>query len=181
MGAIEVRRPPPRGWNMVAGICLMVAGVFFVVAPAFAALLATAWFGATLIALGLVLSIGAIAYRGTGWGWSLARAVLTVVAGLLLLAQPIAGLVGFTLVLGVYLAGAGAARIGLAAAWYPYTGWGSVLASGVLGVLLAVLVFAGWPGDSMVLVGTLLGLEAFLDGFALLAAVPTRARDLIDG
>ncbi len=181
MGAIEVRRPPHRGWSVVAGICLMVAGVLFIVAPAFAALLATAWFGATLIALGVVLSIGALVYRGTGWGWSLTRAVLAVVAGLLLLAQPVAGLVSFTLVLGVYLAGAGAARIGLAASWYPFTGWGTVLASGVLGIVLAVLVFAGWPRDSLALVGTLLGLEAFLDGFALLAAAPSRARDLIDG
>ncbi len=181
MGAIEVRRPPHRGWNVVAGICLMVAGVSFVCAPAFAALLATAWFGATLIALGVVLLVGAVVYRGTGWGWSLARAALAVMAGLLLLGQPVAGVVSFTLVLGVYLAGAGAARIGLAASWYPFTGWGSVLASGVLGLVLAVLVFMGWPRDSLALVGTLLGLEAFLDGFALLAAVPARARDTVDG
>ena len=174
MGRVRVMRPPHRGWSIVAGCALLLAGVVFLWAPVLASVAAGMWLGATLLVLGAVLGVGAAVSHGPGWGWGVARGLLAVVAGLLLLRDPVAAVVGLAFALGVYFAGAGAARIGLAASWHPFVGWGAMLASGVLGILLAALVLAGWPADSFVLLGTLLGVEACIDGIATLAAIPGR-------
>ncbi len=174
MGRVRVMRPPHRGWSIVAGCALLLAGIVFLWAPVVASVATGVWLGATLLVLGIVLGVGSALAHGPGWGWSVARGVLAAVVGLLLFRDPAAAVVGLTFALGVYFAGAGAARIGLAVAWHPFVGWGAMLASGILGLLLAALVLAGWPANSFVLLGTLLGIEACVDGIAMLAAIPGR-------
>ena len=158
------------GWSGFAGAVLLIAGVAFLCVPVLTAVVAGAWLALTLLVLGAALAIGAIATRPPGWGWTLTRGVLAVIVGAMLWRDPIAAVVGLALALGVYLAAAGVTRVGIALAWRPAAGWGAMLASGVLGIVLAALVLVGWPLHSVAFVGTLLGIEACVEGVAHLAA-----------
>ena len=159
-----------EAWSGFAGAVLLVAGVAFLCVPVLAAVVAGAWLALTLLVLGAALAIGAIATRPAGWGWTLTRGALAVLVGAMLWRDPAAGVVGLALALGVYLAAAGATRVGIALAWRPGSGWAAMLASGLLGIVLAALVLVGWPLHSLAFVGTLLGLEACVEGVAHIAA-----------
>lgn len=168
----EATRSRRDGWSVVPGVVLMVAGVGFLCVPVLAAVVASAWLGLTLIVMGSVITLGSLLARPAGWGWSLVRGLLAVLVGALLWRDPASGVVGLALALGVYLAASGAARVGLAFAWRPGVGWAGMLASGILGIVLAGLVLVGWPLNSLTFVGTLLGIEACIEAIALLAASP---------
>jgi uncharacterized membrane protein HdeD (DUF308 family) len=172
MGQVKVMRAPSRGWMLVAGAFQLAAGLVFLWAPALAAVAAGTVLGATLLVVGGVMAASGVAGRGMGWGWAVVRGAVAAITGVLLLADPIAGVVGLAMALGVYFAASGAARLALAVTWRPAAGWGAMAASGALGLVLAVAVLAGWPGTSLAVVGTLLGVEACMDGVAHLAALP---------
>ncbi|TLY70655.1 MAG: HdeD family acid-resistance protein, partial [Gammaproteobacteria bacterium] len=77
---------------LVEGILLTVLGMLAILLPAVASLAATLLFGWLLLlsgAMGLVTTIRA--RDAPGFGWSLASALVGLVAGGLLLAQPVQG------------------------------------------------------------------------------------------
>jgi uncharacterized membrane protein HdeD (DUF308 family) len=151
---------------LVRGLLMILAGAVFLAAPLMASVVAGIAMGATLVFLGAVTGIIALAVREPGWGWALARGLFAVIAGVLFLFDPGSAVIGLALALGAYFAVSGVMRAGLALAWRPAQGWGWMFASGLLGLLLAGIVLAGWPLSSFYIVGTLLGVEALIDGVA---------------
>ncbi len=158
-----------RGWMLVRGMLTMAAGGVFLLAPLLTALAAAITVGAALLVLGGTVALTTVSAREPGWGWALGRALVTMGAGALLLADPAAAVIGLALAFAVYFGAAGVLRIGSALAWRPATGWMWMFTSGLVGVLLAGLVIGGWPLDSFYIVGTLLGVEALVDGVAHVA------------
>ena len=56
----------------------------------------------------------------------------------------------------------------------PVPGWGWWLFDGVVSVLLAVLIFSGWPGNSVRIVALLVGIKLIVSGFNRLALTMAR-------
>ena len=157
-----------RAWMLMRGALMMSAGAIFLLAPLLTAIAAGVTVGAALLVLGMTIAVTTVSVREPGWGWALARPAIHAV-GVFLVADPTAAVIGLALAFALYFAAAGVFRVASALAWRPTTGWIWMFTSGLVSVLLAGLVLGGWPVDSFYVVGTLLGVEALVDGVAHVA------------
>jgi len=85
-----------------------------------------------------------------------------------LLANPVLGLEAITLALAMYLVCEGALEFVLAFVLRPLPGTGWLVFDGIVTVLLAVLIWRGWPTSSTWVVGTLVGISMFFSGLTRL-------------
>ena len=92
---------------------------------------------------------------------------LAIVIGLFLLRQPETGLLLFSVLLIVYLMVEGFAKVSFALTIRPFPNWGWVLASGLIGILLAIYLWANIAAASALLLGILLGILLISEGAAL--------------
>ena len=97
----------------------------------------------------------------------LVSAVLAFVVGFLLLRDPAQGLQTITLLLIVFLMIEGISKVVFALTIRPFPNWGWVLASGILGVVLAVVLLGSLPGTSAWLIGLLVGIDLIGEGAAI--------------
>ncbi len=103
-------------WFLIYGILLIVLGALAIAAPGVAALTVSLLIGWLLIAggaFGLVMTFSAGA-AAPGFWWHLLTSIVYLLAGIALLASPVAGAITLTIVLAAYLLAGGATRILLA-------------------------------------------------------------------
>ena len=92
---------------------------------------------------------------------------LGVVIGLMLLANPIQGGVTLTILLASFLFVGGIFRAVTALA-YRFEGWGWLLASGVIDVVLGVMIWREIPASGLTIIGLLVGISTVFRGVSWL-------------
>ena len=121
--------------------------------------------GWILIISGVVQSISLIDVRNVPHFWlQLVSVVLSVIVGVLLLRHPGEGLLTLTLLLIVFFIVEGISKVIFSLTVRPFPNWGWVLASGIVGILLAFYLWANLPITAVWLLGVLL---AICEGAAL--------------
>ena len=107
--------------------------------------------------------------QAPGFWWSLISGALGVIVGALLLVQPLQGALSLTLVLVVFFMIEGIASIMFALDHRrELTGrWGWMLASGIVDLVLAAIIWAGFPGTAAWAIGLLVGINMIFGGWAL--------------
>jgi uncharacterized membrane protein HdeD (DUF308 family) len=95
--------------------------------------------------------------------------VLSLLAGLYMLANPGAALGTLTLFLAAYLVVSGIVEVIYAFQVKPVQGWGSLLFSGAVSVLLGILLWRQFPLSGAWAVGVLVGVRLVMTGFELMA------------
>jgi uncharacterized membrane protein HdeD (DUF308 family) len=153
-------------------IALIVLGAAALLLPLFAGLFVGTIIGVVLLISGIVGLVSAFSggphlHRG----WSILSAVIALVVGLLVLFNPLAGVVSLTLLLGAYLLLDGVSLIGLALDQRKRgsSRWSLVLVSGIVDLILALLIIMLSGIGSAVVVGVILGIDLIAAGIALLA------------
>jgi uncharacterized membrane protein HdeD (DUF308 family) len=157
---------------LVEGIVLVLLGTLAILLPALASLAFTIFFGWLLLISGIVgLVTTLMARQAPGFWWSLLSAVLGIVAGVILLVWPISGTLSLTYLLIAFFLVEGFASIMYAVEHRSQLSgrWGWMLASGVVDVILAVIVFIGLPWSAFWALGLLLGINMIFGGWALIA------------
>jgi uncharacterized membrane protein HdeD (DUF308 family) len=158
------------GWIMVLGIVTVVAGVLAMVSPLAAGLTVVVLIGIALVIGGVARIIGAFSAGSFGQGTlAFIGGMITFVAGLALTGRPGIGLTTLTLILGVYLVVDGISSAILAFKVRPEKGWGSMLFSAVMGVLLGFLLLREWPLSGTWAIGTLVGINLVFSGFSMIS------------
>jgi len=153
-------------WVTVLGVVMIVAGVLAVIAPAPAALATTFFFAVMFLVGGGAEIAHAIATRThEGFGWKLLSGIAMAGLGVLFAAFPAAGLASLALVVGGLLLANGVASVMLAFRVKPKRGWGWVLFDGILSIVLAIMIAAGWPASSVPVIGLLTGFALISAGF----------------
>jgi len=149
---------PTSGWHIVWGVLLIAAGVLAVLMPVVAALATGLVFGWLLVLGGGCEIVYAVQTRAQEhFGWKLASGVLTLVLGIAIVILPLAGAESLALLVGAFLFVGGVVRTRLAFRFRPRRGWGWVLFDGLLSIVLAALIAAGWPQSSIAFIGLLTG------------------------
>ena len=152
------------GWQIVWGLLLIATGILAVLMPVVAALATALVFGWLLVLGGGWEIVHAIHTRTQEhFGWKLASGVLTLVLGIAIVILPGVGAASLALLVGAFLFAGGFVRIWLALRLRPRRGLGWVLFDGLLSIVLAALIAAGWPGGSIAFMG-------LLTGFVLISA-----------
>jgi uncharacterized membrane protein HdeD (DUF308 family) len=93
--------------------------------------------------------------------------VLFILVGSLFLRNPGEGLLTLTLLLIVFFMVEGISKVIFALTIRPFPNWGWVLASGIVGILLAFYLWASIPVSAVWVLGVLLGIELICEGAAL--------------
>jgi len=158
---------------LAEGIILCVLGLGAIVLPLIAGLAATVLLGWLFLFAGVVGLAFTFRAKGAapGFGWSLLSATAAVVAGALLLWDPLQGLATLTFVLTAYFIVDGAAIIFLAIAHRrDLSGqWEWMLTNGVIDLILAGIIISGFPGTLVWALGLLVGVDLLFGGAALIA------------
>jgi uncharacterized membrane protein HdeD (DUF308 family) len=157
---------------LVEGIVLLGLGWLAILLPPLATLGVTILFGWLFLisgAMGLIATFWA--RQAPGFWWSLVSAVLAIAAGLVLLTSPASGALSLTLILIVFFVIEGVASVMYALEHRQQLSghWGWMLASGIIDLILAAMVFAGLPGSATWAIGLLVGINMIFGGSALIA------------
>jgi uncharacterized membrane protein HdeD (DUF308 family) len=154
---------------LIAGIALVVLGSIAIVAPGLATLVVAKFIAWLLIVSAIAEFYLAFQVHG---GWRIAGAVLTglvsLVAGVWLLLNPLVGAAALTLLLAAYFVATGVVKAVAAFQLRPVRGWGWALASAVASIVLGLIVFSGWPGTALWVLGLMVGIDLLFYGWALL-------------
>jgi uncharacterized membrane protein HdeD (DUF308 family) len=142
------------------GLVMVVLGIAAVVFPMIFTLVAALLVGWVFLISGVGTVIGAFSIHGTGpFFGALLFGLLSFAAGVFMLFNPLAGAAALTLVMGVIFVFQGAFELFFAFEMRPHPGWAGMLISGVASIVMAVLIAAGWPAISVVVLGILLGVN----------------------
>ena len=155
-------------WIVALGVVTIVAGALAIVAPLAGGLAVTMIVGVMMAIGGASRLIGAFHAGSFGQGaLAFIGGVLAVVAGLILLARPGVGLQILTLMLGAYLMADGVFSAIVAFHARPQQGWGWMLFSAAVSVLLGFFLLAEWPLSGLWAIGTLVGVSMIFSGFSM--------------
>jgi uncharacterized membrane protein HdeD (DUF308 family) len=153
------------------GILLALLGVAAIVVPPIATLAFELVIGWLFLISGVVGLVTTFWMRNApGFWWSLLSAVVAIGAGLVLLAWPISGTLSLTFVLIAFFAVEGIVTIMYAIEHRNQLSsrWAWMLASGVVDLILAGIIFAGLPGTAAWALGLLVGINLVFGGTAMI-------------
>jgi uncharacterized membrane protein HdeD (DUF308 family) len=165
---------------LVEGIVLVALGLVAIVLPPIATLAVEILFGWLFLVSGIVGLVTTFWMRqAPGFWWALLSAVLGIGAGIVLLAWPMSGVLSLTLVLIVFFTIEGVASIMYALEHKRELSgrWGWMLASGIVDLIVAGVIFIGLPGTAAWAIGLLVGINMVFGGSALIA-MALHARDI---
>jgi len=164
---------------LIEGIILMVLGAAAIVLPQIASL-------AVAIVLGWLFLIGGSIGLGTtlmarnapGFVWAFASAIVSIIAGILLIGWPIGGIISLTFILTAFLAVDGLFMImyGIEHRQQQSQRWGWLIFNGVLDLALATIIIIALPNSAVWVLGLLVGIDLLFGGSSLIAIAMTARR-----
>jgi uncharacterized membrane protein HdeD (DUF308 family) len=156
---------------LIEGIILALLGVAAIVVPPIATLAFELVIGWLFLISGIVGLFTSFWMRNApGFWWSLLSAVIAIAAGLVLLRWPISGTLSLTFVLIAFFVMEGIITIMYAIDHRNQLSgrWGWMLASGIVDLILAGIIFAGLPGSATWALGLLVGINMVFGGTAMI-------------
>ena len=161
-------------WFKVYGVVLIILGIASILLPGIASLATSIMVGWLLVAGGVfgLISDFSSGTKAPGFWWNLLTAALYLIAGIVLLVNPIAAVLTLTIVLAAYLLATGVTKVVMA---FHYKNvipkaWLWVLFSALVDIALGVIIIAGLPGTAVWVIGLLVGINLLFTGVALVAS-----------
>ena len=155
-------------WYPIQGILLIAAGMLAIIYPVISSAAVVVLLGWLLIITGVVQGLSLIGAGQVPHFWlQLISVILAVLIGCLFLRDPAQGMATITLLLIVFFMIEGISKVVFALTIRPFPNWGWVLASGLVGIVLALILWANLPVTALWLVGVLLGLQLISVGAAI--------------
>jgi uncharacterized membrane protein HdeD (DUF308 family) len=176
----RINAPVREHWKafLFEGIVLVLLGVVAIMLPRQTRLVMTFPVGWMFVFFGWIFVAGGLAglvqtfwaRRTTGFWWSLHSALLAIVAGIVLMAQPERDALVITLVIGAYFLAEGVPSVmyalehrrALSARW----NW--LLVVGIMDVLLAATIVVNVPETAVRTLGMLVGIKLVFGGVSLI-------------
>lgn len=156
----------PTGKNIkIWGWLTLIAGILAVAAP----FVSGVWV-VTMVAILLIfagMSRFMFAFQGGGI-WSGLLGLMAVLTGGAMIAKPLLGLASMTMVLIIYFLAHGVAEVIGAFKFRPENGWGWLLFSGVISIVLSLMILNQWPLSGAWAIGTLVGIQLVFSGITMI-------------
>lgn len=162
--------PLTESWRVLAaiGVFISVFGLIAIFSPFVTGISFSVLLGVLLVAGGIGHGIHVFSARGwKGFIWEALLGVVYVIAGVSLIVNPAVGLLTLTLLLAAFFFVEGIIGIAMGLRLRPASGWGWMLASGVIGVVAGALIWAGWPTTALWVVGLVFGIKLLSTGIAM--------------
>jgi uncharacterized membrane protein HdeD (DUF308 family) len=152
------------------GIAVLILGMLAIIAPFATGLSVVLMVGVLMIAAGVAQIF--YAFGSDSFGAGVLRfvfSVLVIVTGGLLLTRPGAGLAAITLFLAAWFVVDGAYALIAAFRWKPNPGWGWMLTSGIVSIVLGLMIYNQFPASAIWVVGVLVGIRLMFAGMTMIA------------
>jgi uncharacterized membrane protein HdeD (DUF308 family) len=167
----EVREAIHRHWILflIQGLILIALGLLAIGEP-MVATIAVTLFAGWLFLIGGAVGLAGIftARRVPGFWWSLISALLAIAIGVYLIRRPLSGVLSLTLAVALFFGAEGISQIITAIGQRRALGsWGWVLISGIANLVLAAIIWSGFPSTAEWVLGLMFGINLLLWGFAL--------------
>ncbi len=147
------------------GWVVLIAGIFSLLAPLASGVAISMLVGALLAVAGITRLIEA--FQGGGF-WSGLFGLMYTVAGFTVMGRPLLGLATLTLVLAIYFLAVGVSEIIAAFQIRPAQGWGFLLFSGIVSIVLGMMIWNQWPLSGRWAVGVLVGVQLMFSGMTMI-------------
>lgn len=150
------------------GVLAILVGAAAIVFPMVSTMTIVYFTGILLLVFGAI-SLG-VSFSIIGAGpffASLLFSLLSIGSGIYLLARPQEGAQALTLFVGFLFLMQGAYEMAFAFEMRPLRGWWAMLLSSLASVVLAIVILTSWPAISMIVLGTLFGVNFLSSGIAL--------------
>src|SRR3954469_12571058 len=155
-------------WYLIQGGLLIAAGILAIIYPVLSSAAVVVLLGWLLIISGVVQGLSLIGARHVPHFWlQLISVILAVLIGCLFLRDPAQGMMTIALLLIVFFMIEGISKVVFALTIRPFPNWGWVLASGLVGIVLALILWANLPVTALWLIGVLLGINLISVGAAI--------------
>jgi uncharacterized membrane protein HdeD (DUF308 family) len=167
LGAISGLRDK-WGWFLVLGILLLIAGVLALANEVLATVVSVYYVGALMLVAGIFEIVHAFGVKS--WGrffWWLISGIVYALAGVFAFINPLLASAVLTLLLAIALVVAGVMRIIVGIEHRSEANWGWIVASGVVTALAGLIIAAGWPVNSLFVLGIFLGIDLIFQGATL--------------
>jgi len=153
---------------LAEGIFFIILGLFAIVVPQFFTTAIVVFLGWILLFGGIVHISRAFVFQNMpGFGWWLFMGVLQVLVGLLFITKPVAGALTLTMLMTMFFALEGVAKISLALMMRPLANWGFILFSGTTALAFALIIWFSWSESAHWLLGLFLGINMVFLGWSL--------------
>ena len=155
-----------RHWGLffALGLALIAVGTIGILVAGLFTLASVFFSGCLLLIASVALTIHAFwAKRWSGFFLQLLSGLLYLVVGWMLATHPELSAIALTLVIAISFVVQGAFRIG-AALSTRIDGWGSLLASGIITLLLGLMIWNEWPLSGVWVIGVFVGIDMFFYG-----------------
>ena len=152
------------------GVVMIILGIIAVAMPAAATVAIDIYVGWLFLLSGIV---GLVAMFSAGnvstFLWTLVTALLSVVVGVMLIWQPVAGAFSLTLVLTAFFIAEGIFQTVSSFSYRDVipSSWGWMLASGISDLLLAGIIIWAWPTSAQWVLGLVVGVNLVTSGAAV--------------
>jgi len=155
-------------WLVALGIALIVLAMIMLAFPVVTMLATVTVLGILILMGGVTEAIGAFWCREwSGFFLALLSGTLGIVVGLMLLGNPIQAGVTLTILLASFLFVSGIFRT-VAALAHRFEGWGWLLVSGVMDVVVGVMIWRELPLSGLTIIGLLVGISTLFRGLSWL-------------
>jgi len=157
--------------GIVVSISMIILGLLAIIHPFFASVVASNILGFILLVFGVLQLIYAFqTLRGQIGPFilNILCGFFYIASGLIILRNPILSILNLTLLIGILFFIEGAIQVIHAFELKPTKNWGWMLASGISGIILGILIWSNWPADSLQILGLLVGINLLTTGLSLL-------------
>ena len=157
-------------WFIVIGIILIVLGCLALGYQFIATVFSVYFIGSLIFIAGIIQVIHSFNIKGFGQTalWAI-MGILYIFIGLMSFFQPIAVSSALTLLISLLLTISGFTQIFAAMSNHNLPRWGWIIFSGIINIILGLMLMAGWPYDSIWVLGMFLGIDLVFQGFAYIA------------
>jgi uncharacterized membrane protein HdeD (DUF308 family) len=155
------------GWLLAQGILLVILGTIGLGMTIWLTLATVFIFGVFLLIGGGVQIFQTLKCRG--WRsvlWHVIIAILYVLAGLSIMADPLVASTLFTLIIAGALVGIGVVRIIMALQLRGVKNWGWPLIGGIAAIILGFMILARWPVSGFWVIGLFVAIEMIFSGWS---------------
>ena len=159
------------GWLMAMGVAMVILGVAGLYMTWGLTLVSILWFGFIVFAGGVLMLLDA--FKAEGWKAKITEillALLYLVAGIIIIANPAGSAAWFTLFIAAFLLATGIFRIVLGfQVRKEVDGWMMSVFGGACSIILGVLILAKWPVSGLWVIGLFVAIEMLFQGISMIS------------
>lgn len=153
---------------LAEGVFFIILGLCAIVVPQFFTVAIVVFLGWILLFGGIVHVSRAFVFQHMpGFGWWLFMGILQVLVGFLFITKPVAGALTLTMLMTMFFALEGIAKISVALMMRPLANWGLILFSGITALVFALIIWISWSESAQWLLGLFLGVNMVFLGWSL--------------